>query len=87
MITAEECKRCLLSVVENKYRVEFKRIEEDLMTAIHVRQERFIYFDVDLETKDIELFKEIILKYGFKVIHEVKSAQDNFSKVTYKIYF
>ena len=87
MKTAEEYRKELLSVIENKYRDEFNRMEEDLMTAIHIRHESFIYFEVDLETKDIELFKEIIKKYGYLVSKEVKSATNDFSKILYKIYF
>ena len=87
MKTAEECKKELLSVIENKYRKEFNNIDEDLNRAIYVNEERFASFEVDLETKDIQLFKEIIKNYGYLVSQEIESTNDNFSKVSYKIYF
>lgn len=87
MKTAEECKKELLSIIENKYRKEFNNIDEDLNHAIYVNEERFASFEVDLETKDIQLFKEIIKNYGYLVSQEIESANDNFSKVSYKIYF
>lgn len=87
MKTAEECKKELLSVIACKYQKEFNDIEEDLMTVIYNRQENFTSFSVDLETKDIQLFKEILKNHGYLVSQEIESINDNFSRVFYKIYF
>ena len=87
MKTAEECKKELLSVIENKYRKEFNNIDEELNHAIYVNEERFTSFEVDLETKDIQLFKEILKNHGYLVSQEIESTNDNFSKVSYIIYF
>lgn len=87
MKTAEECKKELLSVIENKYKKEFNNIDEELNHAIYVDEENFTSFEVNLETKDIELFKEIIKKYGYLVRYETKSTTNDFMKVLFKIYF
>lgn len=87
MKTAEEYRKELLSVIENKYKDEFNRIEEYLNHAIYIRHESFTSFIVDLETKDVQLFKEILKNYGYSVSQEIESINNNFSKVIYKIYF